>query len=170
MGKWEGEIGIFSCIVLREDSGKLHVVFLHRCAIYHFLTNLPNLGIKLFLVFLVNMLLVGPQKHALNCTGVPLWILVEHLGRYCQSCQWRNNRQHCGLCSPRDSFVRYMFNSLICLDWPKTSLLPTYYNWIAHQLEIERRPAFLLSVSDFKYVTSFGFLIENYTSHVVWFL
>ena len=42
------------------------------------------------------------------------------------------------------------------------------YSWIANQLHIGRTPAFLLSKSDFKSLTSFGFLIENYTGHVFW--
>ena len=42
------------------------------------------------------------------------------------------------------------------------------YSWIADQLDIERTPEFLLSISDFKSVTSFGVLIQNYT--VLFFL
>ena len=42
------------------------------------------------------------------------------------------------------------------------------YSWIAHHLDIGRILAFLLSMSGFKSETSFGFLIENYTGHVLW--
>ena len=42
------------------------------------------------------------------------------------------------------------------------------YSWIAHQLDIGRTPAFLLSMFHFKSETCFGFLIKNYTGHVFW--
>ena len=42
------------------------------------------------------------------------------------------------------------------------------YSWIAHQLDIWPALACLLSMSDFKSVTSLGLLIKNYTKHVLW--
>ena len=58
----------------------------------------------------------------------------------------------------------------VCLEWVmKVDLCCLFivYSWIAHQLDIGRTSAFLLLMSDFKSETSFGFLIENYTGHVV---
>ena len=39
---------------------------------------------------------------------------------------------------------------------------------IAYQLDSGRTPAFLLPMSGFKSMTSFGFLIETYMGHVFW--
>ena len=39
---------------------------------------------------------------------------------------------------------------------------------IAHQLDIGRTPVFLLSMSNFKSVVSFGFFIQNYTMNDIW--
>ena len=41
------------------------------------------------------------------------------------------------------------------------------YSWIARQLDIECTPTFLLLMPNFKSETSFGFVIENYTRHVL---
>ena len=38
----------------------------------------------------------------------------------------------------------------------------TQHSWIADKLDIGRAPAVLLSMSNFKFVTSFGLLIKNY--------
>ena len=43
------------------------------------------------------------------------------------------------------------------------------YSWIAHQLDIGTMLAFLLSGSDFKSETSFGFPGPNYTRQNTWF-
>ena len=42
------------------------------------------------------------------------------------------------------------------------------YSWIARQIHIGRALAFLLSMSDFKSETSFGFFSENYTRYCFW--
>ena len=39
-----------------------------------------------------------------------------------------------------------------------------------YQLHIGRTQAFLLSMSDFKFLTSFGFLIQNFTEHCLDFI
>ena len=44
------------------------------------------------------------------------------------------------------------------------------YNWIVHPLDIGRTPAIFLSLSDFKSVTSVGFLNQNYMGHDFWIL
>ena len=44
-----------------------------------------------------------------------------------------------------------------------------YYSWIDCDIDIGRRPAFWLSMPDFRSVTSFGFLIKNYTGYVFGF-
>ena len=43
-------------------------------------------------------------------------------------------------------------------------------SWIACELQVGRTLTFLLSRSNFKYETRFGFLSPNYTGHVVCFL
>ena len=42
------------------------------------------------------------------------------------------------------------------------------YSWIGCQLHVRRRPAFWLTMSDFKSVTIFEFPAKNYTGHVFW--
>ena len=47
-------------------------------------------------------------------------------------------------------------------------LFSTNYSWSTHKLDIAHTPVFLPSESNFKSVTSVGFLIENYIGHDLW--
>ena len=42
------------------------------------------------------------------------------------------------------------------------------YSWVVHQLHIGRTPAFLLPMSNFKSVTSFGTLTETTWGMILW--